>query len=185
MERPCWVRLAVVAASLVIAAGCSSESAAKKAASTAPDVTPATVATFDSSTEVPASAVSVTTMTIARDTVPPVISSVTSNSPVVAENASGVCVGVTTTARISATVTDNAGLRAVSMTWTIDGVAKPNAKHETLTDMTFAEGSYQGTLGIFPPGTTVNDSTIVVTVKAADTAGNVTTRPLTIAIKNC
>ena len=71
------------------------------------------------------------------------------------------------------------------MSWTIDGVAKPNAKHETMELMTFVDNSYQALLGIFPPGTSDKDTTIVVTVKAADAAGNVTTRPLNIAIKKC
>ena len=171
--------------SLVVAAGCSSESAAKQSASAVRDVTPETVGSFDSSTELPPSAVSVTTTTVARDMIPPVISSVASTAPLIAENTSGACVGVTMTAKIGATVSDNEGLTSVSMSWTINGVAKPNAKHETSEGMTFGDNSYEALLGIFPPGTTDKDTTIVVTVKATDIAGNVTTRPLNVAIKKC
>jgi hypothetical protein len=122
--------------------------------------------------------------TVPPDTTPPEIASVVSNPKNIYSN-NGIC-GASTpkTSTVTAAVSDDRGVKSVTMAWRWNGVLFADQNGATSRSMTLSGSNYVAGFGMFGDVQKAG-ITLVLTVTATDFSGNVATKTLNIAVFSC
>jgi hypothetical protein len=124
------------------------------------------------------------TTTVPPDTTPPEIASVVSTPKNIYSN-NGIC-GASTpkTSTIAAEVSDDRGVKSVTMAWRWNGVLFADQNGATSRSMTLSGSDYVAEFGKFGDVQKYG-ITLVLTITATDLSGNVAKKTLNIAVFSC